>query len=98
MGDSGSGSGEEKSELSLCQECGKAFKSEVYLKNHVYYNHIHRELKYKCSYCDKMFGLKCSRKKHEERKHKPKSFECKFCDKKFTRKWVKERHERSVHS
>ena len=81
----------------ICSECGKSYPNEKSLKNHEYYKHTEREYKYQCSYCEKKFTMKLTKKKHEK-KHLPKNYTCSFCGKMLRSKQMMEQHEKRIHS
>lgn len=65
----------------VCKICGKEFKTVSAMKYHV--RKIHKELKYKCSECNKQFAQSYHRLKHLVDCHKLKKpeFKCTICGK-----------------
>ncbi len=80
-----------------CDECGKIFGQERYLKRHVSTVHL-KEKKFKCDLCDKMFGQAEHLKTHVSTVHlKEMNFECGHCDKSFGQAGHLKTHVLTVH-
>ena len=69
----------------ICQVCGKSFKIQTQLSNHikVVHNKIRR---FECTFCHMKFGQKTTLEKHVARIHEKQKHTCKNCGKVFT--WI----------
>lgn len=77
----------------VCDQCGKGFRSQSYLKKHLLC--VHSDVRnYKCSMCEKSFKLSYCLTKHERVHTKVLDYDCQFCDKKFSTRWNMKAHMR----
>lgn len=75
-----------------CGDCGKLFKSKLYLSKHIKFVHLVREVK--CSVCMQSFQNRAKLDYHM-RAHDPKrKFPCKYCAKSFMQPHHLQNHER----
>ena len=80
--------GETTESMHSCEECGKCFKSEVYLKRHV----KGHKSDLQCPKCLKQFARTESFNKHKCPTEKESSWPCEFCGQRFTEKKYLFRH------
>lgn len=83
-----------------CNLCGKKFRSERYVKMHIYCTHKKRNGKALtetaesgiCDICGKWFRFKCNAIRHREIHFEEKRFDCKTCGVKFRHSSSLKRH------
>ena len=62
-----------------CEVCGKCFKSQIHLDNHVKKLHEKSAESHLCGECGKIFNGKRNLVRHIERQHSHKEFVCQDC-------------------
>lgn len=65
----------------ICDLCNKTFKTEKFLKNHLYYTHT--EKTFLCMYCGKNFRKKAALQSHIQVHTGEKPHTCDICKKSF---------------
>lgn len=79
---------------SMCSECGQTFHSMSYLSKHM---EKHKNKKYPCPLCHKIFPNLANLNTHKDRMHKPKTVQCPKCAKMFSSEKMLKYHEASYH-
>ncbi|XP_061183806.1 zinc finger protein 85-like [Saccostrea echinata] len=85
----------------ICPECGRAFKTEHYLRSHFVSRHLKLEdvnsygfKVYTCEVCQKLFSDKSDLKSHMNKHTGEKPFKCAYCNKGFSDRSNMRAHQR----
>ena len=88
--------------LFACEQCGKKFRRQAYLKKHQACHSLEQPpvTSYPCFYCNKPFKSETSRSKHMLQSHTPdaKGPSCRFCNAVFPETLSLEQHVRCHHN
>jgi len=88
---------EPKHSGSVCDICGKIFKSRFFCRFHLKTDHPEQK-DFKCQLCDKSYTLKGNLQKHVQIAHeKIRKFKCDYCGKTFGQKIVLQNHIKCKH-
>ncbi|XP_062606033.1 zinc finger protein 85-like, partial [Saccostrea cucullata] len=85
----------------ICPECGRAFKTDHYLRSHFVSRHLKLEdvdnygfKVYTCEVCQKLFSDKSDMKSHMNKHTGEKPFKCAYCNKGFSDRSNMRAHQR----
>ena len=79
-----------------CEICGKMFRKNAYLRNHLFQHTGERP--FKCWECGLAFTLQSNLNRHKRIHTGKRSYECSLCDKSFSRRDTLNRHTKVRHN
>ena len=83
-----------------CDVCGKGFRRQKYLNQHIEEIHGKQESRYICTICNKEYKQERNLRNHVKMRHSEdvETFQCRFCDSEFLYRFSLKRHLLSAHS
>ena len=84
----------------VCEVCGKGFRRQKYLNQHVEEMHGNQQSRYMCTICNNVYKQERNLRNHIKMRHSEdvKKFMCRFCDREFLYQFSLKRHLESAHS
>uniref|UniRef100_A0AAG5DCI5 Uncharacterized protein n=1 Tax=Anopheles atroparvus TaxID=41427 RepID=A0AAG5DCI5_ANOAO len=81
-----------------CEYCGKQYFHKIAFRKHVDSHRKKISEQFKCTICDRSFGVKSSLQRHEASHKGEKKYECMYCDKSFSTSYNRLTHQRAAHT
>lgn len=77
-----------------CEYCGKQYFHKIAFRKHVAHHRNELSGQFKCSVCDRTFGVRSSLQRHEASHKGEKKYKCLYCEKSFSTSYNRLNHHR----